>query len=58
MLMQLLKCTEVDMKKRYESPEMEVIVLEQSDIITKSGPLNGIATTTGKNEGKWDNAWE
>ena len=46
------------MKKQYESPELEVIVLEQSDIITKSGPVQGIATTTGKNEGKWDNTWD
>ena len=46
------------MKKQYESPELEVIVLEQTDIITKSGPWNGIATTTGKNNGRWDNAWD
>ena len=46
------------MKKQYESPDMEVIVLEQSDIITKSGPVQGIATTTGKNSGKWDNTWD
>lgn len=45
------------MKKQYESPELEVIVLEQTDIITKSGPLNGIATTTGKNSGRLD-AWD
>lgn len=46
------------MKKPYESPKLEIIVLEQADIITKSGPLSGIATTKGENQGKWDNTWE
>ena len=46
------------MKKKYEAPELEVVILEQSDIITKSGPVQGIATTTGKNSGKWDNTWD
>ena len=45
------------MKKQYESPEMEIVALEQADIITASGPLNGFATTNGANQGKWDDDW-
>ena len=30
-----------DMQKKYESPEVEVIALENRDIIVSSGPLPG-----------------
>ena len=45
------------MKKQYESPELEVVTLEQSDIITVSGPMNGIGSVNGTNQGKWDDNW-
>lgn len=47
------------MKKQYEAPELEVIVLEQSDIITKSGyAQTGIGSVQGDkdNQGQFD-AW-
>lgn len=41
------------MKKKYISPELEVLILEQSDIITGSGekPVN---PGGGDGEGAWD----
>jgi hypothetical protein len=45
------------MKKKYEAPELEVVILEQSDIITVSGPKDGFATTNGTNNGKWHDNW-
>lgn len=42
------------MKKQYESPELEILILEQSDIITVSGPMNGIGNVNGTNQGKMD----
>lgn len=42
------------MKKQYETPELEVIVLEQSDIITTSGKVTGLGSANGTNQGKLD----
>jgi hypothetical protein len=40
------------MKKQYESPVLEVLVLEQSDIITASNPIGGgFGVTNGTNAG-------
>ena len=45
------------MKKQYESPELEIVVLEQSDIITSSGKVTGLGSANGTNQGKFDNTW-
>ncbi len=44
------------MKKQYETPEIQVIVLEQSDIITTSpNTTNGFGTQNGFKPGELDN---
>jgi len=43
-------------KKEYCAPELEIVVLEQSDIITASSPLNKAPVVgTAANKGEWDN---
>lgn len=46
------------MKKAYDTPEMEILILEQSDIITTSGNASGSPETGGGgNTGAMDR-WE
>lgn len=44
------------MKKQYISPEMELLIIESSDICSSSGDVSGGApgTSDGSNVGEWD----
>ena len=49
------------MKRKYITPEMELLILEQTDIITGSGNVSGNTkpgTDGGGDEGIFDGDWE
>ena len=47
-----------DMPKKYESPEMDVIELENRDVIVASGVSGGISGPGGIESGDGEDVWE
>ena len=47
-----------DMQKNYESPEMEIIELEDRDVIVASGVSGGISGPGGIESGDGEDVWE
>ena len=46
------------MQKKYESPEMDVIKLEDRDVIVASGVSGGIGVEGGIESGDGEDPWE
>ncbi len=46
------------MQKKYESPEMDVIELEDRDVIVASGVSGGISGPGGIESGDGEDVWE
>lgn len=47
-----------DMLKKYESPELDVIELEDRDVIVASGVSGGISGPGGIESGDGEDVWE